>query len=178
MGEPAGRATRETRDQQLKRAVRTVLNQDEASRHLLQMTPDDLTIVVVFDSSIRYSKVVRGSDPAALSGILNDLANLGPGGGTAIYLGVQTGMSELRKAGYAGRLPAVILMTDGQNTTGSAADLDRYLSQNEGVSVPVFAIQFGEADPKELNALANRTRGRVFPATNLVTAIKEARSYN
>ena len=178
MGEAAGRNTRETRDQQLKRAIRTVLDQDEASRHLLQMTPDDLTIVVVFDSTIRYSRVVRGSSPAELKGVLDDLARLGPGGGTAIYQGVQTGMSELRKAGYTGRLPAVILMTDGQNTTGSAADLDRYLSQNEGANIPVFAIQFGEADPQQLNALATSTRGRVFLATNLVTAVKEARSYN
>ena len=64
--------------------------------------------------------------------------------------------------------PAVILMTDGQSSDYSM-EFERGLPEY-GFIIPIFSITFGDADPEQLEGLAELTDGRVFDGTEDLTA--------
>jgi Ca-activated chloride channel homolog len=56
---------------------------------------------------------------------------------------------------------SIVLMTDGLNNTGPAADqFLAGLDSPERPPVPIFTIRIGEADPAELARAATATGGR------------------
>lgn len=109
---------------------------------------------------------------------------LNASGGTAIFDAVLGAVREADRA--RGRDPeryyTVVLMTDGQNTSGMK--LDAFLTAHEALpesarQIKVFPIIFGEADRKELNLIAEVSGGRVFDGNkaNLSNVFKEIRGY-
>jgi len=72
---------------------------------------------------------------------------------------------------------SVLLMTDGESQ-GDPASFSRRYNETR-LSVPVYSIMFGSADPRQLNDLAKLSKGRVFDGRkNLIQALREAKSYN
>ena len=73
--------------------------------------------------------------------------------------------------------PAVILMTDGQSSDYSM-EFERGLPEY-GFIIPIFSITFGDADPEQLEGLAELTDGRVFDGTeDLTAAFRSVKGYN
>ena len=74
--------------------------------------------------------------------------------------------------------PAVILMTDGESGTYSQERfLEEYQTSAEGI--PIFSILFGDANPEQLDVLAERSNARVFDGTkDLVAAFRSVKGYN
>ena len=73
--------------------------------------------------------------------------------------------------------PAIILQKDGV----SSGDAEDFLREYEslGLDVPVFSIMFGDADPTQLEALAQATNARVFDGReDLVGAFRSVKGYN
>jgi Ca-activated chloride channel family protein len=106
-------------------------------------------------------------------------------GGTAIYsaldLAFQLGHREL--ASDASRLVTVVLLTDGMNNRGLAAEefQERWSGTSGSASEPIrtFPILFGEAGSSELASIARQTGGRAFDArnTDLRNVFQEIRGY-
>jgi Ca-activated chloride channel homolog len=106
-------------------------------------------------------------------------------GGTAIYDSVQRALTELaadKRGAQEARYYTVVVMTDGENTQGM--DLQGFMrwrdAQDDAVkSIRVFPIIFGEADAREMNALAEATGGRAFEAKSrsLAQVFKDIRGY-
>jgi Ca-activated chloride channel homolog len=171
------------REAHLKEAMRLLLDQDAASRLLLQASVDDVHIVIPFDDKIRAIWTVKGNDPAVLTELLGRIEAQHPGGGTDIYSAVAQGMRRLGELpNLREYFPAVILLTDGESNQGPGpsvvAAAQRRLSQ-QGLSIPVFALAFGEADFKQLNALTDSAAGRVFDSRkDLSQAFRDAKGYN
>jgi Ca-activated chloride channel family protein len=116
------------------------------------------------------------------------IANLQAQGGTAIYSAAQAAYQQAaaRRAQEGGRdgghYYSLVLLTDGQNNNGlNAAQFTQWYQSlppaEQGIRI--FAVQFGEASPDELEALARLTGGRVFNATRtpLAQVFKEIRGY-
>lgn len=170
-------------NQQLENAMLTLFDQERASEFLLQGTPDDITVVLLFnDQVINANEVeawtVYGNDPQDLMALYDKIANQQPNGGTNIYMPVQVALDIFFEMGVGNRFPAVILMTDGQSNEGSYADLRTAYEQAE-YRVPVFSITFGQASTDQLSQIANLTSARVFDGTvNLVDAFRKAKGYN
>ncbi|MEV5613361.1 extracellular solute-binding protein [Streptomyces sp. NPDC052225] len=124
-------------------------------------------------------------DPAAprkgLDAVERDTAALTASGGTAVYTSLEAAYGQV---GGGGRdmFTSIVLMTDGENTTGAkAADFDRFyrtLGRAER-NTPVFPILFGDASRAELSGIAELTGGRLFDAVNgsLAGALEEIRGY-
>ena len=73
--------------------------------------------------------------------------------------------------------PAVILLTDGMSN-GSFDDFRRAYEE-AGMDVPVFSIMFGDADPDQLDDLADFTNARVFDGReDLIGAFRSVKGYN
>jgi Ca-activated chloride channel homolog len=166
-------------EEDLKTAMRLLLDQNQAAESLLQAAPGDVTVVIPFDDTLINEWTVRGNDPAALADLLAKVTAQQTGGKTNIYAPVIRALDLMQQAGIEGYSPAVILMTDGQSNQGSFADLQRRLAASTLGEVPVYAILFGDASTDQLTQIANATSGRIFDGrTDLVTAFRTAKGYN
>ncbi|MFH8365913.1 substrate-binding domain-containing protein [Streptomyces sp. NPDC018031] len=131
--------------------------------------------------------VPKSGQDAALERIRSDTEGLTASGDTAIYSSLRAAYEHLRKRSGGGsgddRFTSIVLMTDGQNTTG--ADAEEFRSFHGGLpaalrAVPVFPIVFGDSDRQELDGIAELTGGRLFDAVrggSLASAFEEIRGY-
>jgi Ca-activated chloride channel family protein len=63
------------------------------------------------------------------------------------------------RADDQGRIQAVVLLSDGQNTTGSTLTLEEVKRQYGEGDIPIFPIAYGtDADKEALTAIADFTR--------------------
>jgi Ca-activated chloride channel family protein len=105
-------------------------------------------------------------------------------GGTAIYSSLRAGYDLLRTqaASDPDRFTSIVLMTDGENTSGDEfADFSAFHKGLEGSlrGVPVFPVLFGESASDEMRQVATMSGGKVFDARTrtLSDAFKEIRGY-
>jgi Ca-activated chloride channel family protein len=144
----------------------------QASKYLLQISPDDRTTVDVFDQGLKARWTVNGNKPSDLIGLRNDIQGQGPGGNTGIFKCLDRAAAHFRATPASGLKRLVILMTDGQDNAGGNTDAIAALH------VPVIAIGFGsDADTSTLQDIANATDGAEFSATNVVQALRQATGY-
>lgn len=125
--------------------------------------------------------VVSPSDPkSGLDAIRRDTDALSAQGDTAVYTSLEKAYEHLGGAGET--FTSIVLMTDGENTTGArAAEFDAFyrgLTQAER-ETPVFPVLFGDSDRAELQHIADLTGGRLFDARkgSLDGAFEEIRGY-
>ncbi|MFF0741269.1 substrate-binding domain-containing protein [Streptomyces sp. NPDC004111] len=117
---------------------------------------------------------------AALDAIRRSTEELEAYGSTAVYGSLRAAYERLGPRGST--FTSIVLMTDGQNTTGdSAADFDAfYAALPAGQrSTPVFPVLFGDSDRRELEHIAGVTGGQLFDAKSgsLDQAFEEIRGY-
>ncbi len=99
------------------------------------------------------------------------------GGGRDMYTAAEAALEELRQYDLSQYTPAIILLTDGQSG-GSFRDFQEAW-EALGADVPVFSIMFGDADPEQLDELAEMTNARVFDGReNLTEAFRSVKGYN
>jgi Ca-activated chloride channel family protein len=173
-------------EQQLKQAMRTLLDQEQARRYLLQGAPDDVTLVLLFDDQIinyveLQNYVVTGNNPQDLNKLLGNIQGQQTRGGTNIYRPVGYALAFMKEKGVGERLPAIILMTDGKSNfnNGSLDDVKGAIASTGLENVPVYGITFGDADASQLHTIADLTHGRVFDGTkDLISAFRRAKGGN
>ncbi|MFG3525913.1 substrate-binding domain-containing protein [Streptomyces sp. NPDC047917] len=141
-----------------------------------------------FGSSVKQVRThtVDPADPQrGLSAIKADTAALTAGGETAVYSSLKSAYERIG-AGTESAFTSIVLMTDGENTTGdTAAGFSSYYRALPAARrvTPVFPIVFGDADRGELDRIAALTGGRLFDATkdqgpgSLDGAFEEIRGY-
>ncbi|MGW1881601.1 substrate-binding and vWA domain-containing protein [Streptomyces sp. NPDC001970] len=123
------------------------------------------------------------ADPdAGRDAIRKDAEQLSAQGGTAIFGSLRDAYAYLGRGFSEDAFTSVVLMTDGENTTGaSAEDFEAYYGglPAEQQHTPVFPVFFGDSDRGELNRIAELTGGRLFDAEkdSLEGAFEEIRGY-
>ncbi len=109
--------------------------------------------------------------------------SLRAGGGTAIFSALSEAYRQANQAYRQDpdRFYSIVLMSDGKNNNGISMDqfLRFYDSlPMEAQQIKTFPILFGEANVQDMNALAERTGGRVFDGRkSLSHFFKEIRGY-
>ncbi|WP_328583360.1 substrate-binding and vWA domain-containing protein [Streptomyces sp. NBC_00370] len=123
-----------------------------------------------------------GDPGGSLDAIRSDVKALTSSGDTAIYGSLEQAYSRLRGGGDT--FTSIVLMTDGENTTGPGAGaFDSFYAGLPAAlrATPVFPIVFGDSDRRELAHIAELTGGRLFDATTgegaLDGAFEEIRGY-
>ncbi len=167
-------------EQQLNNAMQTLLDQDKASGYFLQGTPNDITIVIAFNSEVITSWRVDGNDANDLLELYRSVRDQEVGGGTNIYSPVALGLTMMAESAeeMRTRFPAIILMTDGRSNDGSLEEV-RTALEVTGLDVPIFGITFGDADRSQLDTLAELTSAAVYDgSTNLIDAFRNAKGNN
>jgi Ca-activated chloride channel family protein len=129
---------------------------------------------------------VEGAGPNApgRAAIRRYVAGLELYDGTAVFSAMRRAYRRAAADARAdkGSFTSIVLMTDGENNRGISVDdfLGSLTSVPEPArSVKTFAIQFGEADPGELERIVQTTSGAMFDAnrSSLASAFKEIRGY-
>lgn len=166
-------------EEQMRQAVRYLLNPDWARRYFLQSGEEDWWLVIAFSGVIKAEFLARG-DTQSLRRLLRRLEALEVGGTTNIHAPILRALEIYHDLPDRDRyLPAIVLMTDGEHNTGPSFNQVSKVYRSLGLDVPIFSIQFGEANPAQLTPLAELSRARVFDGrTDLASAFRTVRGYN
>jgi Ca-activated chloride channel family protein len=149
------------------------LAQLAASGFIARLGPDDVAQVLDFDSQTKILAPFTG-DKAVLDLALKQMR---AGGSTSLYNAIYTALSELRLArgqfGPAPRRQAIILLTDGEDTSSIVPSDDVIdLARRSEVIIYAIAIAAKSGTPTRawneaetvLRSLTRDTGGRVFMA--------------
>lgn len=173
---------RDAGEDDLKGAMRVLLDQGSATRFLLQTSARDITVVIPFSSKPMDQWTVRGNAANELSLLLAKVTAQEAEGGTDIFTPVLEARRLIRaQPALEGYSPAIILMTDGRSESGMSLRRfrDEWAAEGRPDEIPIYSITFGQADPRQLEELAKLSSGRVFDGRkDLVRAFRQARGYN
>lgn len=161
---------------QVVEAMSQILLQENARANFLQASDKEINILIPFAGYPRSVYWAQGNG-AELEALYTRVEEEQAGGGTDIYAAALEGLKQLAEYDLEEYTPAIILLTDGV----SSGDAEDFLREYEslGLDVPVFSIMFGDADPTQLEALAQATNARVFDGReDLVGAFRSVKGYN
>lgn len=167
------------REENLKNAMASLLDQEEAGKNMIQASEKDVMIVIPFSDDIPDTWEVGGNRQEDLNSMLSKIQNMKTGGGTDIYTPALKGIEMLNDSKYGEYSRAVVLLTDGQSNAGMG--FDEFDEKFKGINtdIPVFAISFGDADEKQLKDITDLTRAKVFDGReDLSSAFKSVKGYN
>ncbi len=168
----------------LQEAMTTLLDPGIARRNLLQSGPDDVTIIIPFNSSVTDVWALRGNDPEDLRELLAEAQSLEAAGGTDLYAALITALNRLKpyaeRGELEGYLPAIVAMTDGKSDVENRQSfLDAFTQAAFADQVPIHTIAFGDADEAQLRELSEATIGRLFHSgDDLPKTLRKAKGYN
>ena len=163
-------------NEQLVEAMGQLLIQEEAAKNFLQASEHEVNILIPFNLSVLgvYQAEGPGEELEELYDVVRDQP---VGGGTNMYEAAMEGLSMLSEYDLSQYTPAIILLTDGESLDSFVDFRDQYEAM--GADVPVFSIMFGDAQPEQLEQLAELTNARVFDGrTNLTEAFRQVKGYN
>ncbi len=159
---------------QLIQGLNLITDQDQATAHQLLANPGDLTTFVTFSDGVHYtSPAINGADYKAFTDAFNTINSGGPDGGTDIY-GCLSHALDLFKSHpqVEGRQHLILLMTDGQQTSGGT--LDDYLNRWKTISnLRVIAVGIGDdVDTNQLHQIVDPMNGLLLLTSHSITANK------
>ena len=161
---------------QLIEAMEFILNEEEASKNLLQFSNKDKITIIPFNSEIigKY----HTENGIKTENLIRQVQETLVSGGTDIYKPVMEGLDILKKEDLETYNTAIVLMTDGASNYDRMRELQNKYREIRK-DIPVFSIMFGSASARQLNDIAKLTNAKVFDGrTNLLGAFKEVRGYN
>jgi Mg-chelatase subunit ChlD len=110
---------------------------------------------------------VLTTDSAAIDTGIDSLV---PAGGTPMKAGLIKAIAELQSTrARSNAVKAIVLLSDGEATDGSNAELIALGTTAKNAGIKVFTIGFGEgstADPVVLQGIATNSEGQYYPATS------------
>ncbi len=164
-------------ESQLEAALKTLLDQELASKYLLQAASEDKTFIIPFSKVPRDTLESQGNTPEQLLALYQQLATNEPSGGTDLYAATWRAHRTLLPHVESGQYhPAIIVMSDGKSD-GTLSGLKSAIGAEP--QIPIFTILFGDADPDQMKALADWGTGRMFDGRkDVIAAFRKAKGYN
>ncbi len=161
---------------QLKDAMGYILNEETASKDLLQFSKKDKITIIPFTHEILgIYETNQGTNTKEL---LQKINGTEVGGGTDIYLPIIKALNILEKEDLETYNTSVVLMSDGASNYNRMTQLTS-IYRKMGKDIPVFSIMFGSASQTQLQDIASLTNAKIFDGkTNLLEAFKQVRGYN
>ncbi|MFI3219789.1 MAG: VWA domain-containing protein [Methylococcales bacterium] len=145
---------------------------------------EKVTLITFNNAVIETREFDIDKNGAALQDIKQYVTSMQVGGGTAIFTALQTAYQQARvaKKADANRFYSIVLMTDGLNQDGiKYEDFNAfYVKESDTIAgIRTFPILFGDANPDEMQNLANLTGGKMFDSrkSSLAQAFKQIRGY-
>ena len=142
-----------TGNKQLVDAMEYILNEEKASKNLLQFSEKDKISVIPLSGSILAKwHTDNGTDTKDL---IKAIKKMSPSGQTDIYGASETALNILKKENSDTYNCSVILMTDGASNKGSLSSLTK-VYKNVNKDIPIYSIMFGDALDYQLEDIAEQ----------------------
>jgi Ca-activated chloride channel homolog len=153
-----------------------------------RFSPRENVTVVTFSTEVEQVQQwkITSADPnsSELTALRTFIDGLSAGGTTAIYSALDRAYDAALDVAKSDpqAVTSIVLMTDGENNSGiSAQTFANRMSSRPAAEkdIRIFTIRFGEADPKQLQQIADLTGGKVFDGRtgSLGQVFKEIRGY-
>jgi Ca-activated chloride channel family protein len=167
-------------EEQVKEAMQTMLEPAIARRNLLQLTPDDVTVVMPYSESVVAEWSVEGNDPGALAELMVKISAQNPMSGTYTHKALLHALGRAKTYASTGKYhTSVILMSDGEATDSLQDFFRRVDAERIGRDIPIYAVLFGQAKERDMKALADGMAGKMFDGRkDMARAFREAKGYN
>ena len=163
-------------NEQLVEAMAQLLIQENAAKNFLQASEHEINILIPFNLSTQGIYFAEGSGEE-LEELYDVVKDHPVRGGTNMYDAAVEGLITIDGYDLTQYTPAIILLTDGESVDDFEHFKEYYDSM--GADGRVFSILFGDADPEQLEQLAEYTNARVFDGrTNLTEAFRQVKGYN
>lgn len=180
MGDPVGNTTGLD---QLKNGMTLILDPDQAEQFMIQPTPNDVTVIIPFNSNPVDTWTLKGNDPNEMRRYRKRVNSLQSDAGTDIYAATLAAYEILAEVPNLEEYSvAVKLMTDGRsspNTDRLLPEIQNFWQSRGKGPIPIIGITFGEADRSQLETLAQFSQGRVIEGReDLPGALKQTMGYN
>ena len=170
----------------LKRALLNLTGEDTSlTGRFARFRNREIVTVISFNDAVDvHDNFDIGPQGKGIKDLRDSVHGLHAGGGTAIYnaLEVAYDIAGDARAEDPGRFYSIVLMSDGDNTSGSNyADFNEFYArqQQELAGIRAFPVLFGGSNDREMNALAELTGGRVFVSRkySLAHVVMKIRGY-
>ena len=149
---------------------------EKAANNFIQFSDKDKIDIVPF--ATKTMGIWSTQNGTQTEDILKRIKEQEPYGSTALYMAAQKGLEILKSEDQETYNCSIILMTDGNSNVGKYSDLENIYNSIKK-EIPIYSIMFGSANQKQLQGIANLSKGKVFDGkTDLVKAFKEVRGYN
>ena len=167
-------------EEQVKQAMQILLDPAIARRNLLQLTPDDVTVVMPYSENVVAEWLVQGNDPRALDDLLAKIEGQGPMSSTLTHRALLTALDRAKTYASTGKYhTSIILMSDGEAGDRLEEFFRTVDQQRIGRDIPIYTVLFGQAKERDMKALAEGMAGKMFDGrTDMARAFREAKGYN
>jgi Ca-activated chloride channel family protein len=167
-------------EEQVKQAMQILLDPAIARRNLLQLTPDDVTVVMPYSENVVAEWLVQGNDPRALDDLLAKIEGQGPMSSTFTHRALLTALDRAKTYASTGKYhTSIILMSDGEAGDRLEEFFQTVDQQRIGRDIPIYTVLFGQAKERDMKALAEGMAGKMFDGrTDMARAFREAKGYN
>lgn len=172
---------------ELKEAMALLTGSDDSvTGQFARFRARERIILMPFSDDVLYTEVIQLPEGSAqnsseLDHLRSKIEALSVQRGTAIYTALIEAyqLLELERSEQPDRLYSVVLLTDGAATRGVRESVLKDLIADEKiVTVPTFAVLFGDSDEEAMERIADWTGGRVFDSQKgLAQAFKTIRGY-
>ena len=126
----------------------------------------DYAAVVSFSNSVSTVKPLTQLTATIKNEFKTAIDTLSANGGTAIGSALRSGLNILSASTRKGTFKYIILLTDGQNTSGESPT-GAILTDLKNANIPVYCIGLGSgADMSTLNLIARATNGKSYFASS------------
>jgi uncharacterized protein with von Willebrand factor type A (vWA) domain len=153
------------------------LDPEQAKSSYIEPADDDVNILIPFESGAHRPVKASGANTADL---LEQAEATEASGGTDIYLGLEAALDQLPPESDASQYTtAIVLMTDGRSETSHQSEFERDY-RADGRDLPVFSIMFGDAESRQLKALATLSNAKVFDGRSgdLAAVFRQVKGFN
>lgn len=159
----------------VREGMKMALDPVESKKALVQPGSGDVNVFIPFSSMAGDPVRADGADTADL---LASVDATPVDGGTDIYDGLSRALDEL-PADPDDYTVAIALMTDGMSDDGGeAAFREKWDASSQKPAI--FPIMFGDADPAQLDAMAELSNGKTFDGRtgDLARVFRTVKAYN
>ena len=165
-------------NEEMMAALNQLFIPENAKKHLLLGTSEDITKLLAFSTDIITTKEARGNSDQ-IEELYNIAKDIRPDGGTSLYFAVLTALKDLESKDLDGYSPAIIVLSDGMAGDKIFAQDIEEIYKNEAIDIPIFSIKFGDAQDEDLDFFASISRGKVFDGKDdLSKTFREVKAYN
>lgn len=174
--------TDETRIARVQDALNVLAGDDSSlTGRFARFNDRERVTIMTFSEDVERNETFemkRPNDPQVFGPVKALGSELVAGGGTAIYDALEKALDEAARD-TSGRYESIVLMTDGENNKGENAETFLANYRMRAKKIRIFPIFIGEANPAELQKIADVSGGKTFDARTepLANVFKEIRGY-